>query len=246
MLKIAACDDEPQELKRIDGLLKEYGETHGIALKAAAFCSAKVLLSELEDGHAFDLYLLDILMPGMTGMELAKAIRRQNHAAQIAFLTSSPEYALESYSVDACGYLLKPVQRAPLSALLEKVLLLCGRQERESLLLSDNGILCTVPLSAIECAEVQYGKLLYHLHNGKTVETGGTMNELEKQFLSRPNFIKPHRSYIVNMMYIQSFGSREIQLTGPFPTVPVSRKLYQQLKVQYLEYMTHMAGGKKS
>lgn len=241
-MKIAACDDDAQVLAQVSAVLKAESSEYG-GISVTAFQSSMALSSALEDSARFDLYLLDILMPGRNGMELAADIRKHDESAMLVFLTSSPEFAVDSYEVEAMGYLLKPVVPEKLSAILQKARQRLGNRKRDELLLSCGGTLRSVPLGTVMCVESFHNKLLYHLSGGETLETYGTIAEALERLSTDPRFIQPHRSYLVNMEYIREFGSKDIVLAGDLPAVPVSRASAPTLKAQYIEYMVHMAGG---
>lgn len=241
-MKIAACDDDTHILTQVCAALKAENEKSG-DLSIAAYQSSAAMLSAVEDGARFDLYILDILMPLMSGMELAAAIRASDEAAMIVFLTSSPEFAVDSYGVGALDYLLKPVSAEKLSAMLHKARCHLKDRRDEELLLSVGGKLRSVPLGAILCVEALRNKLLYHLLGGETLTAYGTISQAQKRLSNDPRFIQPHRSYLVNMEHIREFGSHEILLAGELPPVPVSRAAVLELKRQYIEFMVHMAGG---
>ena len=245
MLKLAVCDDDAQILKQLCEIIEAENKKSG-DLSVTAFGSSTALLSALEEGAGFDLFILDILMPNLTGMELATAIRRTDEASQIVFLTSSPEFAVDSYEVDALGYILKPVSAEKLAAVLSKARLNMSRRRSDGLLLQQSGRLRTVPIFSVACVEAMRNKLTYYLCNGETLECYGTINEAAEKLCADARFIRPHRSYIVNMEYIREFDGKGIRLVGAQSAVPVSRGSFQQLKERYIEYMVHMAGGAKS
>ena len=107
-MKIALCDDDERELTNIRSLLDSYQKTRNISLTYKEYHSSFELALQASK-ERFDLYLLDILMPHMTGMQLAREIRTFDHAADIIFLTTSSDFAVESYTVKATNYLMKPV-----------------------------------------------------------------------------------------------------------------------------------------
>lgn len=115
MIKLAICDDEPVYQKEVARLAKEYGEYHHVELSISVYSSG---VQVLDANEHYDIFILDILMPGLSGMELASDLRRMDDAASIIFLTSSPEFAIEGYSVHALAYLLKPVKREKLFKIL--------------------------------------------------------------------------------------------------------------------------------
>ena len=125
MLRIALCDDNADELANFTQLVDLYRASRNLNCNFEVFPNGVELVSALEKGKSFDIYCLDIIMPGFTGIEVAKEIRRFDKTAPIVFFTSSPEYALESYSVKAVNYILKPITKEKLfitfDELLEKI-----------------------------------------------------------------------------------------------------------------------------
>ena len=103
-MRIAICDDDPIELQNISTFIEEYFKSKNLPFNCRPF-SSSTELANTTPGE-FDLYLLDVLMPALNGIELAKEIRSFDRAAHIIFLTSSPEFAVESYSVKASSLLL--------------------------------------------------------------------------------------------------------------------------------------------
>lgn len=106
---IAVCDDQTEELKDLTELLGAWETDRGTPVRVKSFRSAAELLDAARH-ERFTLYLLDIMMPGLNGMDAAREIRGFDKAADIIFLTSSPGFAYDSYSVKALEYLLKPIR----------------------------------------------------------------------------------------------------------------------------------------
>jgi len=106
---IAVCDDQTEELKDLTELLGAWETDRGTPVRVKSFRSAAELLDAARH-ERFTLYLLDIMMPGLNGMDAAREIRGFDKAADIIFLTSSPGFAYDSYSVQALEYLLKPIR----------------------------------------------------------------------------------------------------------------------------------------
>ena len=111
MLTLCICDDSPADTAQIRSLADRFVQEHPeLGLRIEFFFSPVDLLEHLDEKGGFDLYLLDILMPHMKGIELAQRIRERGEPAEIIFLTISREYALDAFEVDASGYLLKPLE----------------------------------------------------------------------------------------------------------------------------------------
>ena len=104
MIKIAFCDDDMEVLHQMNELLDRYRVERNEDITYAAFQSPFELLTEIEKGIRPDILFLDVVMPGQNGMDVAKEIRQYDTNMKIIFLTSSPEFAVESYSVGAYFY----------------------------------------------------------------------------------------------------------------------------------------------
>lgn len=235
VLKIAICDDEPACRERVAALVKEYGAERHVELAISAY---SVGAQVLDAGERFEIYLLDILMPGLGGVGLAAELRQTDDAASIIFLTSSPEFALESYSVHALDYILKPVDRTKLFHALDRAITCQKQQVKDELLIRSDGRLLSVSPGSIEYVEARQDKLLFNLCSGQTVESIGSLAALEEQMHSNPHFVKPHRAYLVNMAYIRVLDGKELCTSDYFLPVPIARGRFAEVKKAYLEYMT--------
>ena len=122
-MKIAVCDDRPEHLKKIRELLEKYQQTRpGLESQAEYFLSGAELLDQAEERGGYDLYLLDILMPGENGISVGKRLRQMGKQGELIFLTSSNDYAADSYEVRAFFYLLKPVDPDELEASVRRAI----------------------------------------------------------------------------------------------------------------------------
>ena len=119
---IAVCDDQAEALDILVNMLDTWKEERGTVLRYKTFRNATELLDAAEK-ERFSLYLLDIMMLGMNGLEAAREIRCFDAAVDIVFLTSSPGFAYESYGVHALDYLLKPIRADMLYPILDKLTL---------------------------------------------------------------------------------------------------------------------------
>lgn len=235
MLRIAICDDELIHRETIEELIRKYAQMNHIDFSISLFSSGFLLL---DSSKKFDIYLLDILMPGMTGITIANELRMTNTIASIVFLTSSPEFALEGYSVHADGYLIKPLSEEKLFEVLDHVLSHRKGLEQNELLIQCNGTIQSLSLDSIEYIEARQDKLIFYLCNGSTCIGTGTLSAIEERLSSDPRFFKPHRSYLVNMTYIQELNGKEIHTSPCFLPVPIARGHFASLKKTYLSYMT--------
>lgn len=233
-MKIAVCDDEPQVLLDVLSQLSSYQEQRQTEIYCQSFKNAIDFLASMEQEN-YDLLLLDVQMPGLNGIEAAREIRQKNEHIKIVFLTSSPEYAVESYSVQATNYLLKPATKERLFPILDQISDLLRKPE-ESLFVKAQGKLFRLPYKKIECIEVISKTLYFYLTDGSTKEAHGSLSDYEPALLARPEFCKIHRSYLVNLSLVAEIRQGEL-LTVSGKHVPVARSLYQQVRTAYTEFL---------
>ena len=235
MIQIGLCDDDLAILSQLQVLLGRYQVERNAEITSAAFQSPLELLAEIEKGMRFDILLLDVLMPGVTGMEAAREIRSFDDAADIVFLTTSPGFAYESYGVRALEYLLKPVSAKLLFPLLDR---LYQREQnpQDGLTVRSEGVLVRLPFSQLSYVEVMGKHLFFHMTDDSVHEVVGALKEYEGALLARPEFMRTHRSYIVNMLQAEKLSPAGV-VTFSGRSVPVSRLLYNQLQKDYLELL---------
>ncbi|MHB8129256.1 MAG: LytR/AlgR family response regulator transcription factor [Mobilitalea sp.] len=237
-MKIAICDDNISDLSNMVSIVNDYKalqrDKHKI--EYTAFHSAVDLIAAMESGQRYELVLLDVLMPLMTGIDAAKEIRQFNQDVKIIFSTSSPDYAVESYTVRAYYYALKPIWKEKLFILLDKVISEIEMHAGVSLLIKSKTGLTRFYIDRLEFAEVIGRTILYHMTDNSVIEASGSITELEKELLSNLCFIKPHRSYIINMDHVSTLSQREIKMQS-FTLVPMAKANYNTVKSAYMSHV---------
>ena len=235
MIKIAFCDDDMEVLHQMNELLDRYRVEWNEDITYAAFQSPFELLMEIEKGIRPDILFLDVVMPGQNGMDVAKEIRQYDTNMKIIFLTSSPEFAVESYSVGAYFYQLKPIWEESFFRLMDAVLAECEKKKKNSLILRSKDGITRIDLQQLEYCEVLGRKLLFHLENGAVLESAGSLDDLAGQLMQYSNFFRPHRSFLVNMEYIQNISSRSIKMVND-AEIPIPHGKCSEIKNTYMEY----------
>ena len=235
MIKIAFCDDDMEVLHQMNELLDRYRVERNEDITYAAFQSPFELLTEIEKGIRPDILFLDVVMPGQNGMDVAKEIRQYDTNMKIIFLTSSPEFAVESYSVGAYFYQLKPIWEESFFRLMDAVLVECEKKKKNSLILRSKDGITRIDLQQLEYCEVLGQKLLFHLENGAVLESAGSLDDLAGQLMQYSNFFRPHRSFLVNMEYIQNISSRSIKMVND-AEIPIPHGKCSEIKNTYMEY----------
>lgn len=234
-MRIAVCDDDEWELSHLSGLITEYQLTRGINIDSRFFHSGTDFLCEMKGGE-YDLVMLDILMPGINGMQAAQELRMLDKEVKLVFISASPEFAMESYSLDAYHYLLKPADAGSLFPLLDRVAGDLAIQQDQGFVLKNRDGIVRVSFTAIEYVEVIDKTVFFHFADRTVREVTAAMGDFERQLLDRQEFIKPHRSYLVNLNYVQSIGTNCI-MTKNGQRIPVSRLRRSQVRDAYMDFL---------
>ena len=202
LLKIAICDDEKMFCDSAEGMLKLYMEEKAMPFQADVFNIPSELLDMTEKGTIYDIYLLDIYMPGVTGMSIATELRSRGVKSPIIFLTSSTDHALEAFGVDATHYLLKPYTKDNFYVGMDKAMQSIASHKNDSVILKVDNDYRSIPVSKlIYCeAEDKYQRL--YLENGEKLLIRISGMELYKQLSEFDSFYHCGRAHIINLNHI--------------------------------------------
>lgn len=231
---MAICDDDPLLLHQLASILDEYASARRLPLEYRLFDDAEAML-QAAAVRPFTHYFLDVMMPRMDGITAAQEIRSFDEHAKLVFLTSFREYAYQGFRVRAFDYLLKPVQPEALTAVLDR-LEMEEAANRAYITLQNGRSMFRLPFDQLAYLEVSQKKLHFHLTDGQIRQVPGTISSLEADLLASPDFIKIHRSYIVNLRQISSLSPDGCVLASG-DNLPISRLLYQQVRKQYISYL---------
>lgn len=234
MVKIAVCDDDPLFLEQASSALQDWAGSNQLDLQLYTFSDGDALIASHSRNH-MDLILLDVVMPLMNGMDIAHKLRQTDTHVGLIFLTSSPEYALESYEVRAFWYLLKPVQKEQLFRALDSW--------RDTLFASSNTFTARTTdgyrnlyLQDIESLEAQNKLVVVTLQDHTILNIKEPFHKCEEIFTLQRGFFKCHRSYIVAFKSVEKFSKSEI-ITRSGCRIPISRDIYSVFKDAYFSYM---------
>ena len=236
MLHIALCEDDAAELSLLSSMLEHYEKLHPRTIEYDGYPSAVPLLAALDrTPEAYDIFLLDILMPEVNGMDAARMIRQRRPAAPILFLTATTDFVEESYSVGARYYLLKPITEARLFRQLDQLCEAASHlpADQRLLLHTTDGSLYEFRPQSLLYAEASRNTFTCHLRNGTAVECLGPFAAFISSLLALPDFFKPHRSYVVHLTAIQELCHTELHMQNG-DRIPIARGLYEPLKAAYL------------
>mgnify|MGYP002511782281 FL=1 len=235
MIRIAFCDDDKSVLGELKGLMEQYCTKRNQELAYTVFYSSLELLAEIEKGMRYDILFLDIILPNENGISIAKEIRQYDTVVKIIFLTSSSEFAVDSYTVGAYFYQMKPIREGNFFKLMDSAISECQKEQQHSLIQRCKGGFTRIDLDRLEYCEVLGRTLLFHMENGRVLEGTGSMDKLYGQLSQYDNFLRPHRSFLINMEFIQKISYRTITMEN-LAEIPIPHGKYSEMKSVYLEY----------
>lgn len=215
MLKIAACDDESAQLEQMERMLQDYFRAR-LALpgRISVFSDSRTLLSRVREQGGFDLYILDIIMPGLNGIQTGMELRKMGDGGEIIYLTTSSEYAVDSYTARAFFYLIKPVTEKKLFGLLDEAAeKLQQRRSRGILVMTPDGPR-HIRMDHILYAERIGRRVRYYCTDG-TVDTQTircTFRDAVHPLTEERRFCMCGASFLVNMEHVTGVDGREALL----------------------------------
>jgi len=231
---IAVCDDNSHDLKQIAEIITQYASSCPVPVKFKLFDNAEQMLKATRT-ERFTHYFLDVVMSPLDGVTAAHEIRTFDADAKLIFLTSFKEYAYQGYRVKAYDYLLKPIEADQLLPLLTRLQNEEGCCE-ECLCIKDGRFLFRLPFARLSHLEINQKKLYFFMTDGEIRQIPGSMSEFESILLARPEFIKIHRSYIVNLGQISSLSPGGcVMFSGK--NLPISRLLYHQVQSRFMAHL---------
>lgn len=241
MLTCCICDNDLKDLSESRAMAEDFSMAHPeYSLTVRTFSSAYDLLEHLEAKGGFDLYLLDILMPQITGLELARRIQKRKEPSEILFLTSSREYAVEAFDVAACGYLVKPIGREKFEAVILRAAQRLAKSEDPSLLLKTRNGIRRLPFRELLVVESFNHDRVCTLTDGSRCVTSDTLTSLMERLGRDPRFFSPHRAYIINLEHITALNADNALLSNG-QRVPVAQANLSALKRAYVGYLSRIS-----
>ena len=230
-INLAICDDETTQIEYLNNLVREWATERKLGIVISAFESAETFLFSYEDNKAVDLLLLDIQMKELDGISLAKKLRGEGGLMQIIFITGLPEFIGEGYEVSALHYLLKPVSREKLFAVLDKAYKLLDKADESILVESENGQI------RLYHRDIQYIEAFAHSTN-IGIATGSFAARIsisDFDAILGDEFFRCHRSYLVNLRHVKKITKTDIILDSG-KLIPLSRRRYNAANQAFISY----------
>lgn len=238
MLRIAICDDVQEELNKIRQAAEAYFRDSREPIAYATFTSSFAFTEAMEKGAQFDIILLDICMPGLLGTDVAKELRKQDTLAELIFLTTSDEFAVEAFSVKATDYVLKPFTQAQFDKALDRAVAMIRQRNSSKVLfrLLGGGVRIE-SVSQILYLESNGHILTVHLADDTSFETRKSMMDIKANLdkIAPGQFLSPNKGYLVNLAHIHIIKSDSVEVQNV--RIPLGKRKYREFQQQYFEFM---------
>ena len=204
-MNIAVCEDTRIHREALCAYIQSYCDEHCYQCEISAFESGEPLLEAFPSG-AFDLIFLDIYMPGMTGVEAAQKIREADRDCLLVFITTSEDFAMEGFLVQASGYVVKPISSEKMAGVMHACRHVFEQNSRAIEISQGSGNIL-ISIADLFYVEVRNKESVFHMKRGN-VAARLALDTVEARLGGSP-FLRCHRSYIVNMNYIENIREED-------------------------------------
>ncbi len=231
-MKIAIVDDEQEQRDILMSYLKRFSAENDVDIETDVFADPNVFLHSFNESYS--LLLLDIEMPGMSGLDLAKKIRERGSNVGIIFVTVMAQYAINGYEVNALDFMVKPINYFPFSMKMLKAYRNLNVGNR--IILKSEGERVLVDERDILYIEGSNQYIVFHLSNQKPIRAKMSLKDIEEK-LSKNLFERCSNSFIVNLDKITKISGNNLYIEED--VLPVSRSK----KKMFIEKMNRHFGG---
>lgn len=249
-IRIAICDDEEFYRNELEKLVNVYGNEAEAELTIEVYSEATALVETIESGKkTYEILFLDVDMPGMSGIDAAKAVRKVDEDVLICFVTSHERYALDAYGVDAVGYVVKPMKYTDVKRVAEKAKIQIyyrvnkEKAEHRYLEVVSARDKVLIDLEKVVYIEKRRNQCVFHLTDGEQV-CYDTLSKVYKQ-LDPSTFFYTHQGYIANFHHIKEV-KKEAVCFGAGKEIPLSRKYYEQVRKHHMDKLYRALDEKSS
>ena len=229
MLKIAICDDDENILDISYNILSK--EFNDCLIKK--FNDSNKLLDKVKEYNFFDIYILDIEMPKVSGVEMIKEIQKYQHNAIVIFLTGYMEYAVEAYEFGLFRYIMKNSMQEKLIKYVYEAIKMIDLDEG-FLLLKREKQQFKIKYKDIIYINKDLNDAVFHTNMGNFVEHKKTLTEIMEN-LKSDKFQFIEKGFVVNIAFVDCINENNLVLTDG-SILPVSRRKKSDLKNCIMKY----------
>ncbi len=238
MLDIAICDDEPGQLAILATYTLEFVQENHLEATIHQFTHPDELINICAK-QRFHIYILDIVMPMINGVDIGKIIREHDQEAYILYATHEPSFALQSFVTNPINYLLKPIEKQLFFKTLHLAVAKLALTDDITCVIKVREGMRVLRISEILYCEYSNHTVTYTLVGTRTVTTKvikESFTQYTERLLKNERFVRPHVSYVVNMDYIESFTKTSFTLRNG-QSIPIVAKKYSAVRDRYINYL---------
>ncbi len=240
MVRIAICDDNEKQLDVIRGVLENFLSKHSdTECSVVTFNKSFEFLEKLEKAARYDIVLLDICMPGFSGIEVAKTIRRLDETTEIIFLTTSDEFYAEAFSVGALQYLRKPFLQSDFDKAMDKALKIISAPSAKKIqIYGDRSAVHSVEVNKILYIESFRTYRTVHTTQGDYNDTKRSVQAYTEELnsLYPEQFVSPIRGIVINLYNVTEVTPEGARMKDG-TIVPVKLDGFRKLRKIFLDYL---------
>lgn len=233
-MRIAICDDNGCHINSLEQCLHDVGEENGVKIDCDVYQSGEQLMSAYKDkSEIYDALFIDIELGSMSGIEVAKVIREIDECVEIVFVTGYSEYAKECFECSPATFVTKPINLTKTSKALKTVYKRLAKKRCFFAIAKDNLRI------RINCDDVIYCESQNHSVNINTCRGVYRIRKSLSDFLNEVDsgdFCRVHRSFAVNLMYLDKIEKETITLSYGEKNIPISRTYKKNLMVEFDRY----------
>lgn len=234
MYRVAICEDELIYREALEKDCSHILTRIKIEYRLSIFKGSEEFLDFVaRNGMEFDLLLLDIVMEGRNGMELAQMIRKTDEKVTIIFITSNPEFALQGYDVKAMHYLLKPVSKEILGGLIQKDYK--TKYEKKYYIFENGAVKQKIWIEHILYLEIKGRKVEIVMKDEKFFYRGKLSMLLQQ--LPSEQFFRCHQSFAINIKHMKELTQKEVCAVDG-KRIPISRKYTREILTAFMKHLS--------
>ena len=235
-MRFAVCDDEEKFRVQARDMIDKLSGSLDVIVDV--YEDGRALLDAF-DKNPYDVLFLDIEMPAMDGITLARKLRERSDNIYIVFLTGHVEYALEGYEVNALRYLTKPVQEDKLREVIRFVM--DKNTSKRQVMIKEDGEEMLLNVADIIYLEAQNQYVMIYTTEGEHLIRYNISDFEEK--LKNDGFFRCHRGYLISLAKVKKLVKSDVLMEGPDGdiSIPVSRSNVKPLKEALYSYVENVA-----
>ena len=235
MKRIAICDDEKIILDEVSKYINNYAEKKNEKLEVFCFDSARSLISSLEDGKSFDIFVLDVFIGEEMGTVLARDIRKLGIEAPVIFATTSIDHAPESYETGTLRYLLKPINPTKFYEALDVALASAEKISKRLIKFKTENGVESINVSHIIYSEAHGHYQYVSFDDRNKLRIRITVTELYNHLAPKGGFIRVGSAYIINLRNVKNVSTSQVHMYSNV-TIPIPRGKHNEIKKAFWDF----------